>query len=348
MDDSKNPSEYILVEPYNLQYARKNLIGNEQNTFDFTCKTIFTGISTGTELGAWQGLPHLRKEVTYPRKIGYMNISRVVKKNKLSSKYNLGDLIYTLNGHSNYLECNDSDVIMKFSANLNLEKYMFTYIYHLAETAIHSLNSIPCYVDKKVKNSIAVVGGGLIGTALCELLALENQEVTLISEYNREFAKSTCVQVKERKSFSKKSDSSEMRDGTFDLVFTTTNSWDDYFLALDLLKIDGKLSILGFPGRTEGIPNRNVLDSDAFYRKRLTIRSLPRTDILHRMVNSQLELNTINESFLNLSKLIDGGSLSVINGSVKVVESSKLEEVYSGLGSRKSKYLSAVLDWAKS
>ena len=347
MENNDSYREYMLMGPHKLEYVRKSLLSGNHNTFDYLCETIFSGISTGTEIGAWEGLPHLRKEVTYPRKIGYMNISKIVKKNNSSAHLNLGNFIYTLNGHSNYFECNDIDIVMQFENSLNLEKYVFAYIYHLADIAIHSLIITPSWKSNKMQNRIAVIGGGLIGTAICELFVANGKEVTLITESNTKFFSFEEISVVSRSKYADLLDSPEMRDGKFDLVFTTTNSWKDYFLAIGLLAIDGKLSILGFPGRTEGVPNKNVLDSDSFYRKRLTLKSLPRVDYFYTINELRLEIKTIKDSFINLKKLIDDGSLSIINDAVEIVDSSKLEETYRRLSSRKSNNFSSILDWKK-
>ena len=48
-----------------------------------------------------------------------------------------------------------------------------------------------------------------------------------------------------------------------DLVILTSNSWESYFLALDLVRHSGRVSILGFPGRAEPAPQRNPLGSFA-------------------------------------------------------------------------------------
>ena len=46
---------------------------------------------------------------------------------------------------------------------------------------------------------------------------------------------------------------------------------ESYFLALDLARHSGRVSILGFPGRAEPPPQRNPLDPSPFYSKQLTL-----------------------------------------------------------------------------
>ena len=70
-----NSLEYILISPHSLELVEKNLEWPPVSGNGLLCKTLITGISTGTELAAWGGENPLRPSAGYPRKIGYQNIN---------------------------------------------------------------------------------------------------------------------------------------------------------------------------------------------------------------------------------------------------------------------------------
>ena len=50
MENNDSYREYMLMGPHKLEYVRKSLLSGNHNTFDYLCETIFSGISTGTEI----------------------------------------------------------------------------------------------------------------------------------------------------------------------------------------------------------------------------------------------------------------------------------------------------------
>ena len=60
-------------------------------------------------------------------------------------------------------------------------------------------------------------------------------------------------------------------DSGADIVVLTANSWDAYFLSLEVARQAGRVSILGFPGRGQPPPAWNPLDPKWLYAKQLTL-----------------------------------------------------------------------------
>ena len=56
-----------------------------------------------------------------------------------------------------------------------------------------------------------------------------------------------------------------------DIVVLTANSWDAFRLSMSIVRRNGRVSILGFPGRAQPQPDFNPLDPTWFYAKQLTL-----------------------------------------------------------------------------
>jgi threonine dehydrogenase-like Zn-dependent dehydrogenase len=56
-----------------------------------------------------------------------------------------------------------------------------------------------------------------------------------------------------------------------DIVVLTANTWSAYRLSMDLARLAGRVSILGFPGRAQEPPDFNPLDPRWVWHKQLTL-----------------------------------------------------------------------------
>jgi threonine dehydrogenase-like Zn-dependent dehydrogenase len=56
-----------------------------------------------------------------------------------------------------------------------------------------------------------------------------------------------------------------------DVVVLTANPWSAFRLSVEMARVGGRISILGFPGRGEPPPGFNPLDPKWFYGKQLTL-----------------------------------------------------------------------------
>ena len=77
-------------------------------------------------------------------------------------------------------------------------------------------------------------------------------------------------------------------------MILTSNSWESYFPALELARIGGRVSILGFPGRAQPPSPRNPLDPALIYAKQLTLLGAghsPRLECEPREVRFNLRRN---------------------------------------------------------
>jgi threonine dehydrogenase-like Zn-dependent dehydrogenase len=137
--------------------------------------------------------------------------------------------------------------------------------------------------------------------------------------------------------------SSKFYETGIDVLVTTSNSWKDWRIALKIPGKKGKICVLGFPGRTDPIPDFNPLDSSSFYDKQLNIigcgytpqTSLPPEDIRFNLKrNCRYLLDQIQKGALPAEKIISA-----------IVDWTEIEDLYQALTKRKKGLITAVLKW---
>ena len=114
-----------------------------------------------------------------------------------------------------------------------------------------------------------------------------------------------------------------------DIVVLTANAWDAFRLSVNIVRRNGRVSILGFPGRAHPQPAFNPLDPAWFYAKQLTLLGAgfaPRTDcppaelrfnvrrnleyILELMVSQALRLDSLITHRLSAARMKEAYELA--------------------------------------
>lgn len=232
------------------------------------CETIVSAISPGTELASYQGLPHLRPQVRYPRLQGYCNVARVVAVGGGVSRVMPGDRILSFTSHRSAMCISETDVLLVLQPEDNADAVVCAYLYHLGYNAMLRSNV-------RAGSQIVVIGLGTLGLTSVAMAALSGAICYTVS--NQESGHRRASSLGAAGNFQRGD-----VDGLIeilgsrlaDVVVVTTNDWDDWELALRLAGRFGMIACLGFPGRAEAIIPRNPLDSQYFYTKQLRIEAV--------------------------------------------------------------------------
>ncbi len=305
-------------------------------------RTLYSAISTGTELAAYQGLPPLRPGPVYPRLVGYCNVAEVIAVGSEVKDTQPGDRILTFQSHRTAFVCPAREIITSIPSSANLQAAATTYLYHLGYNALLKGELRPGY-------RVAVIGLGFIGlgtVALAQLFgartwAFSNQESSL--EISKGLGATACRKVEWARHQAEIAKATQ-GDG-IDLVVITSNSWSDWRLALELARKGGVICVLGFPGRGETPPDFNPLDSQYFYDKQLSLIACGYTSDL--MASPQDVRFTIRR---NCSFLLDLILSSRLDPSALITEVRPwrdIEKVYASAASRKKRFFTCVLDWSE-
>ena len=241
----------------------------ENQTIDkkeILARTIYSAISPGTELAAYSGAHQLRAGTSYPRLLGYCNVSEVISVDPDVEIKKKGDHIVTLQSHRDIFSIDAHEVLSIVPKGVSLKDAACSYLFHLGYAAAINLNILQGL-------NIAVFGGGCLGLSTAIMQSFSARSVTIFSDIKLENLQSQ----QEKKIFNmarrKDLDGSKYKD-FFDIAIVTTNSFEDLQHCLRCLKDRGKIGILGFPGRDGQAIDFNPFQSDYFYVKQLTYQAI--------------------------------------------------------------------------
>jgi hypothetical protein len=77
---------FTLSSPKSLFLKEETIEIEESNNDYIIAETVYTCISPGTEVAAYDGMTPLRPGNPYPRVVGYCNVSRVIEDGKRITK----------------------------------------------------------------------------------------------------------------------------------------------------------------------------------------------------------------------------------------------------------------------
>lgn len=325
-----------LESPRNLTLRTEELIGPGDG--EILCATIVSAISPGTEIAAWSGLPPLRPQVTYPRLQGYCNVSRVLEVGKAVTDMAPGDRILSFASHRSHMLLRRDEVLFKLDPEANADLIACTYLFHLGYNSILRSNVRP-------GNRVLIIGMGALGLTTVAVANLAGAEVYAVTDQDHpaklaiEMGAKEILRRPSASMFGKESGDS----GGADIVVITTNSWEDWRLAMGAAAMFGTVACLGFPGRGEPLPSFNPLDSSFFYMKQLKLEAVG----MSAERNDGRGFLRFNErDNLNwLARKISDGTLkaaSLISGRF---EGSDLAKAYVNLEIRAGSPITYLLDW---
>src|SRR3989338_942569 len=251
-----------LVTPQKIEFTEMELYEKDIGSNEIIAKTILSAISPGTELAAYMGQPPLRPSIQqYPRLLGYCNVARVVAVGRAVKDCRIGDRVLTCQSHRSMFKIYAKEVILKIPEAIDSAEIAALYLYHLG------YKSLECG-EVASGTTVAVIGLGPIGLGIVRLANIRGAAVTAVSgdEKRLRRASEMGAQTMHLKH-------AGVPVGQCDVVITTSNSWDDWLLALRLAGKGGTVVVVGFPGRGMPLPQFNPLDPQFFYDKQLTIKA---------------------------------------------------------------------------
>jgi len=329
-----------LTGPYQLKIRTELLDIDQIRPDQIAAETLFSAISPGTEISAFKGDPPLRPMKVYPRVVGYCNVAEIKAAGEAVTDYQLGDFILTHQPHRSAFICSADDILTKIPPNADLAQASTTYLFHLGYNALMK-------GGVRTGHNIVVLGLGTLGLATVATSRLFGVNTYALS--GRENILPLAEDMGARLALDKNDPNmkdkiaAETNETGIDVVVSTSNSWKDWKLALCLARKGGKICVLGFPGRTQPIPDFNPLDSRYFYDNQLNIiacgytpdNKLPAHDMRFNLKrNCSFLLEQITNKRLPAHRIISS------------VESwTKIKDIYHTAAARKNAVITVILKW---
>jgi len=242
-------------------------------------ETVVSALSTGTDLGNYLGdSTYVPGAPDYPRRIGYSNVAVVRQVGTDVSHPKIGQRVFSTQPHLSAYVARQSDILVTVPESVSSEQASLAYLTHLGLAALRQANYLP-------GENVAIVGLGIIGLCTAGLARAMGAKVAGIA--NSSGRADAAVRAGAHAALL--ADDPELEGklkGWFgetgaDIVVLTANAWDAFRLSVNIVRRNGRVSILGFPGRAQPQPNFNPLDPSWFYAKQLTLLGAgfaPRTD----------------------------------------------------------------------
>lgn len=327
-----------------LHFRDETLVLEGLSGREVACETLYTAISPGTELAAWEGLQPLRPDRTHSRVVGYCNLARVLAAGDWVQRYRPGDLVLTLQAHRSHFVCGEEEILVRLPDGPHdegaLARAATTYLFHQGYGAL-------LRGDLKPGQYLAVVGLGTLGLATVAVAARFGARAVGFSD--QQASRELALEIGARRVFAKGGggEAAEIDEATrgtgVDIVVLTGGEWSDLRLAAAIARPGAKVCVLGFPGRRDPIPPFNPLEPAVFYRKQLSYIACGYTPDVQA---DPRDLRfTIPRNCAFLLDLVLAGELPADRLVSAVVPWDRLAEVYARIAARERGFHTAVLRW---
>jgi threonine dehydrogenase-like Zn-dependent dehydrogenase len=243
-----------------------------------------------------------------------------------------GDRVVTFAAHRSHYRLPASEIAAVVPNNLGGADASITYLFQLALVSLRRAGI-------RAEHRVAVIGLGALGMASVAIGKLNGAKVTAIS--GRVPALNQALRLGAEQVLLKGSPA--IQDVHADIVVTTSNDWSDWQLALQVAGRGGVIAVLGFPGRGQGAPSFNPLDSQYFYEKQLN--EMATGQLLEPEYPTSSLAVAQRENMNYLMGLMVEGALPVEEFTRHVKPSSDLAHAYEELLDRRDDVLTFVLRW---
>lgn len=304
---------------------------------EIIARTLWSAISPGTEMAAFQGLPPLRPGRVYPRLVGYCNVAEILAVGGGVEGLVPGTRVLTWQSHRSAFVVPAADVLAVLPPDADARAASAAYLFHLGLDAVHRTGI-------SLGHKVAVLGMGALGLGAVAMAARAGADVTAITGRAEVAAIARVMGARDVVAPAEGAAVAKATGlGGFDSVVSTSNRWADWEFALRLARKGGTVAVLGFPGRGEAPPPSNPLASQYFYDKQLRLiacgqpveRDAPPDEIRF----------TLKRNMADIVGRISRGDLPADRLLTAEYPAASLADAYRALASRRPGDVTSVLAW---
>lgn len=297
-------------------------------------QTEVTALSTGTDLGNYLGRStDIPGAPDYPRAVGYSNVGVVRAVGTGVDDLRIGQRVFSMKPHVSAYVARNIDMLVPVPDGVSPEQASLAYLAQLGMAAMRQAHY-------ECGESVGVVGLGVIG--LGTVAVARAMGATVVAVANSDLRANVARQVGAHEIHIA---GSSHAPSELDLVVLTANPWSAYRLSVDMLRVGGRLSILGFPGRGELPASFNPLDPKWFYGKQLTLIGAgmsPRVNCQPSEIRFNLRRN-----LEYLFSLMASGTICLEPLISHRFPAERMQEAYELAKQHSKSLVAAVFDWRK-
>ena len=258
----------ILHGPRDLRIEEQPLDTSNLAADEIWIETEISALKIGTDRGNYEGAEDVPGAPTYPRWVGDSNLGVVRGTGSSVTRVKVGDRVVTRQPHQSEYITKESASIVKVPEGVDPEDAVYAHLYAL---------SAHCYRKALFQpgENVAVVGVGVLGLGAIALGPLFGGRVVALA--NSPIRLDMAADMGAHAGFLSndpdlKTKLDDFTDGYgIDLVILTANPWPAFRTALDIVRPNGRVSIVALTGRGEPPLDFNPLSMDLFYTKGISL-----------------------------------------------------------------------------
>ncbi len=258
----------MLRGPRDLRIEEQTLQPGSPGPDDLHIRTRITALKIGTDRGNYEGAERVPGAPDYPRWVGDSNLGVVEAVGRNVTRFRPGDRVVTREPHQSESIVSQYASIVRVPEGVADEDAVYAHLYALSAHCYHKAQFRP-------GENVAVVGLGVLGLGAAAVGPLFGARVVALAN------SPVRLEMAERMGahagyLSGDPDLAEklaaFTDGQgIDLVILTANPWPAYRTALEIVRPNGRVAIVGLLGRGEAALDFNPLSMDLFYIKGISL-----------------------------------------------------------------------------
>lgn len=251
----------VLFGAQDLRFVAEDLNDGELPPHGLTVTTEVTALSTGTDLGNYEGRStEVPGAPDYPRGVGYSNVGTIHATGSEVTRWAVGQRVFSMKPHQSAYIAAESDALTAIPQGVDTSGASLAYLTQLGVAGLRQAHY-------EAGEHVVVVGLGVIGLCTVAVATAMGARVTAIgnSELRNTLAASLGADV------TLSPGAPRIDDLQAGIVVLTANPWGAFRDSISAAAYGGRISILGFPGRAQSPPDFNPLDASWLYAKQLTL-----------------------------------------------------------------------------
>lgn len=258
----------ILHGPRDLRIEEQPLDTSHLQPDEIWVKTRISALKIGTDRGNYEGAEQVPGAPGYPRWVGDSNLGIVQAIGSAVTRVKVGDRIVTRQPHQSEYITTEAASLVKVPEGVADEDAVWAHLYALSAHCYHKAHFKP-------GENVAVVGLGVLGLGAVAVGPLFGGRVVAIGNSPVRLDMARQMGAHEALLFDDPALARKLNDFTdgqgIDLVVLTANPWPAYRTAVEIVRPNGRVSIVSLLGRGEEALDFNPLSMQYFYIKGISL-----------------------------------------------------------------------------
>ncbi|MCZ6635197.1 MAG: zinc-binding dehydrogenase [bacterium] len=336
----------ILYGPRDLRIEEQPLDTDHLEPDELWIETEITAFKIGTDRGNYEGAEQVPGAPDYPRWVGDSNLGVVRGIGQGVTRFQVGDRVVTRQAHQSEYITRESASIVKVPEGAHPEDAVFAHLYALSALCYHKAHFVP-------GENVAVVGLGVLGLGAVALGPLFGARVVGIGNSPVRLEMNERMGAHAGFLYDDPDLEAKLDDFTggagIDLVILTANPWPAYRTSVEIVRPDGRVSIVSLMGRGEPSLDFNPLAMEWFYAKGISLIAVsgPPADLYPNTRQPSLEENRFSaeRTCAHVLSLMAEGRLEPKRLITHRFHYSEMVQAYEMAYHREKNMLGVVFNW---